>query len=312
MARHQRPRFERELALDDGALVPDAADDVVVGDFRDVDGLTAAQQLADGRGLGLGVGLRAAGPRQVAVDVGELLAGDGHVVGPGEQAGLRAILLALVVGLGQLRAQVGDLRRQRLGGRLRHRPLRLGLRLDIEFRDLVGCARGERRIAAGELDGDDAGLRRREHHELLQEGLHDARIRRIAGRVMREAEQDHRPLQGPESARQRIEFVVPLQAEGLDRAAGDVGRADQLHLAGDRRLVELRCRVRRQVHPVGAREEGFLVFEQDLRLCRVARRHHVHEDRDEHEGDERRQQIEATAPLQRPADGAHVDFAGGL
>ena len=141
MAGQERPRFESELRLGQTSLVPDPPDDLVVRHFGDIGGLAAAQQLTDHRGFGLRVGLDAAGLRQVAVDVGELLPADRHVVGAGEQAGRRAVALAFGIGIGELDAQIGDLSGKRFGRLLRHAALRRRLLLDVEVGDGVGRPR---------------------------------------------------------------------------------------------------------------------------------------------------------------------------
>ncbi len=313
MARQQRTSLERELPLILHALLGDAADRIVVDHIGHVDGLAAAQQLADHLRLGLRVGLRGAGLREIGVDVGQLLAGDRHVVGAGEQARLQSILLARVIRLDEPDAQVRDLRAERFRRLLRGQVLGRGLRLQVERGDGVGGTRGELGITAREFDRDDACLRRRIHGELVEKCRDDAGIARLLRRVAHDAEQHEDALDGVHPVRVRIELVIAFETELLDGAPRDVARGHQLHLARDRLGIELKLLVGLlRADTIGAREEGLLVLEQNLRLRRVARRDQIDGDRDKETGEERCRDEKPRPAAQGDAERAEIDFSSRL
>jgi hypothetical protein len=69
MLRQQRARLERELGAQVDALLRQAADQLVIGDVRNLDRLARADHLANQVGLRLRVGLRRARLRQLRVEI---------------------------------------------------------------------------------------------------------------------------------------------------------------------------------------------------------------------------------------------------
>ena len=89
----------------------------------------------------------------------------------------------------------------------------------VKLGDEVGAACGQRRVAAGELDGDDPGLGRRIDGEPLAESLRHARLDVLARRVAGEADQDEQASDHAH-ARRRVELRVTLQTEVSDGTTG--------------------------------------------------------------------------------------------
>ena len=156
VAGKQAAGLERELRLRRHQLFGDTADEVVVGDIRHFRDSTLPEHVADERRLCLAVRLRGAGARKVAAEVGELLAGDRHIVGAGKQSRYGAVTLYLVGRVRDFDFQIADLLGKRGCDLARDLALRVGLHLEVEAGDFIRGAGCESRVARIELNDQNS------------------------------------------------------------------------------------------------------------------------------------------------------------
>ena len=112
-----------------GALLAQAADQLVVGDLGDVEHAAGLDHLAQQLRLGTGIRLDGARIGELGVEIGELLGVDGDVVGAHQQAVLAPEGFDLGLRFVDLLAQRLDGARQPGAGRARGALLRRLLRL---------------------------------------------------------------------------------------------------------------------------------------------------------------------------------------
>ncbi len=289
-----------------GTLLAQLLDDRRVQRLADI--LTRAapgQLLASDVEAGVGFGLRRTAERQLLVQAGDFLLGQGRALGAEQVVG-DLVLLHGGVGRLHLVTQFGDAGIQPFIGLLRRVELRLELLGEVEVREGVGEFRSALRVLVGVLDRDQIGQARAAD---LQTGEHIvddtlATALQLGGINLihrRGGLADRRQPSGRAlGIRQiRIEVGVLLELEVLDHARGERAGFQDLDLGVDD------GRIRRQTreHRAHVRDLFLADIEHDLGDSGVFRgllqgeQHH----RREHHNRYSREQAEAT-PERRDRD----------
>ena len=288
-------------------LLGQAPQQLRIGDVGELDRGAGAQRIADEPRLRLGVGLLGARGGELAVVVGELLAGERLVVGADEQAGLAAVTLDLGFGSRHLGAQLVDLAREPLAGGARLGLLGGALQHQILRRHRIGDLGGELGVGGFELDDDDARFLRLVGVEPVLEALEHALLGRHAHRIAGDADEAEQRLDERRAVQHRIEFRPLAELQFLDDVARQIARENELDLARHGFLVDR-----------GARLAGLLGFrpqkdvlarlDQDPRLGFVFRGDQA--DRDEGDGGrpQRQPQDRDSAAPQRASERAEIEL----
>ena len=310
MARQQRRGQFRDLRPQRALALAQALDELRVEDlFGGVDRPALVENALHQLRTRLRLGARRARPRQLGIDVAELLGG--------EVADLRTCLIDVeevvrgavirdrLLGLGHIFAQPVDLLLQPQGRRDRRFALSVLLQRYEGFRDAVGDLCRKLRIGGGELHPDDAGPLQRKDGEPIEIALHDTLADAGIERILAHSERHH------ERADKRgvacgIEFRALRQVKRIDHRIGDLARAQHLDLALDGGFVEIGLPVPGNV--ARTRKRRFPLLDEDARVGRVERRHIAEAEIGAGGGDDGQKRQEPGAPPERPRQGMDIQF----
>ena len=156
-------------------------------------------------------------------------------------------------------------------------PRRL-LQREVAVGDRVRDLGGELRIGRLEFDRDHARLVDRKYGQALVIGFEHALFRRHAQRVFGQPEEAERIADQRDAAQRGVEFRPLAELQFLDHLSRDIARESELHLAGDRLLVDRAVAFARAFLGLGPEEHVLAPLDDDARFGLVFRRDQVDAD----------------------------------